>query len=261
MSEYYAIIRPMDHLAHYGVRGMKWGVQKARAKGNSMALRRHYLKAQKKLQKLDRHADVKVQQDQVKKHIRRGSAALGIGLGAFGINVRNGLKATAADRKAQEEYQKALADHFNTITGGKSARQKRIVGEGKGIKKVGEGLTAQVVGTNSVNAPSQYYQHPAFSESAGKLPTYVDDNAKKVTKRSGPTSGEILAGIGAAALGTAAYQAGRAVAAKRRTTAKGHAKAVAKRDAFKREMDRAFAGTVYQQKNGGVNRKRLKKRK
>ena len=28
MSEYYAVIRSTDHLAHYGVKGMKWGVKK-----------------------------------------------------------------------------------------------------------------------------------------------------------------------------------------------------------------------------------------
>ena len=52
----YAIERNEDYLAHYGVRGMKWGVRKAIASGNSKALSRHYAKAQKKLAKLEKRA-------------------------------------------------------------------------------------------------------------------------------------------------------------------------------------------------------------
>lgn len=52
MSEYYAIQRSTDHLAHYGVKGMKWGVRRALARGNSRALDRHFRKAAKKLTKL-----------------------------------------------------------------------------------------------------------------------------------------------------------------------------------------------------------------
>ena len=46
------------------------------------------------------------------------------------------------------------------------------------------------------------------------------------------------AGLGA--LGYAGYAGGRSIAAKYRTTSKGHAKAVAKRNAFKKEMDYVF---------------------
>ena len=52
MSEYYAVVRSTDHLAHYGVKGMKWGVRKAIARGNQKALDRHFRKAAKKLAKL-----------------------------------------------------------------------------------------------------------------------------------------------------------------------------------------------------------------
>ena len=51
-NEYYAVIRSTDHLEHYGVKGMKWGVRKAIATGNSKALDRHFRKAAKKLAKL-----------------------------------------------------------------------------------------------------------------------------------------------------------------------------------------------------------------
>lgn len=50
MSEYYGVSTPSsDFLAHYGVKGMKWGVRKALRSGNDAALRKHYMKASKKL--------------------------------------------------------------------------------------------------------------------------------------------------------------------------------------------------------------------
>ena len=42
-----------NFLAHYGIKGMKWGVRKARYYGNDKALERHYRKAAKKLAKLE----------------------------------------------------------------------------------------------------------------------------------------------------------------------------------------------------------------
>ena len=53
------------------------------------------------------------------------------------------------------------------------------------------------------------------------------------------------AGLGIAGAGTAAIAKGKAIAAKRRTTEKGHAKAVSERDAWKKEMKSAFSGTKY----------------
>ena len=52
MSEYYAVVRSTDHLAHYGVKGMKWGVRRVLSTGNERALDRHFRKAARKLKKL-----------------------------------------------------------------------------------------------------------------------------------------------------------------------------------------------------------------
>lgn len=50
MAEYYAVERSAEYLAHYGVRGMKWGVRRAIDKIRSnMRMSRNYMKAQKKL--------------------------------------------------------------------------------------------------------------------------------------------------------------------------------------------------------------------
>ena len=48
----YAVERSDEYLAHYGIRGMKWGVRRAIKSGNSARLGRQYAKAQKKLAKL-----------------------------------------------------------------------------------------------------------------------------------------------------------------------------------------------------------------
>ena len=54
MNSYYAVERASDHLEHYGVKGMRWGVRKAITSGNDKALYKHYRKAAKKLAKLQR---------------------------------------------------------------------------------------------------------------------------------------------------------------------------------------------------------------
>ena len=58
MAEYYGIVRSTDHeLRHYGVRGMKWGVRKARESGNNLRLTYHYLRAKHKLNKLKKDSN------------------------------------------------------------------------------------------------------------------------------------------------------------------------------------------------------------
>ena len=51
MNEYYGIATtPMDdYLAHYGVRGMKWGVRRAIKSGNEKLLDKHYKKESRKI--------------------------------------------------------------------------------------------------------------------------------------------------------------------------------------------------------------------
>lgn len=50
MGEYYAVERSSDYLAHYGVRGMKWGIRKAIDRIHSnVRMSKNYMKARKKL--------------------------------------------------------------------------------------------------------------------------------------------------------------------------------------------------------------------
>lgn len=59
MNEYYGVAStPMeDYLAHYGVKGMRWGVRKAIEKGNTRRLGRHYARAARKLESLTARTD------------------------------------------------------------------------------------------------------------------------------------------------------------------------------------------------------------
>ena len=57
MSYYYGVVRTDEYLAHYGIKGMKWGVQKAVNKGSMRAYKRQYKKAVKHLERLEKHAN------------------------------------------------------------------------------------------------------------------------------------------------------------------------------------------------------------
>lgn len=59
---YYAVERSEDYLAHYGVKGMHWGVRKAKESNNPRKLDRQWRKANKRLNKLNSKANIADQQ-------------------------------------------------------------------------------------------------------------------------------------------------------------------------------------------------------
>jgi len=89
-NEYYgaATTPTSDFLAHYGIKGMHWGVRKAIERGNEKALDRQYKKASAKLKQLKRNANIK---EQVKSHDKSKKEAIAsavaapamVGLGAL----------------------------------------------------------------------------------------------------------------------------------------------------------------------------------
>lgn len=250
MNNYYAVVRSTDHLMHYGIKGMKWGVRKAIEKGNSKKLARQYKKAAKKFAKLEKRADIEQQAKNVKKYKRVagvGAAVAGAGIGGVvGSSLR--MKNILGKSRSLAEAHKANLDEANK-------QLSAAIRDGERRLK----LTAQGGKYNS-------YRHPyerdmafdkvkkTFNDRADKireetrikndaLKKQLDDNSRRMDAQS--AIGKASKAVGAAGLLASTIAGGKAVAAKYRTTEKGHAKAVSERDAWKREMNKAFKGTKY----------------
>ena len=204
MAEYYGVTRTPEYLMHYGVKGMRWGVRKAKESGSDKKLWRQYEKAHKKLSKLSAKADIGRQKSEQLKYAK---AAAG-GLAAAGIGSAGAL-------------------------GFKSLRIKN--------------------GRAFDNAISQIMDSRGLSGSTKDVERFIANTPERITMYKGYTKRNhdlrnaqaISAGLSLGALGYGGYAAARSLAAKRRQTPEGHAKAVAKRDAWQKEMKSAFKGTKY----------------
>ena len=86
MDEYYgSTLASSDFFAHYGVKGMKWGVRKAIEKDDAKRLARQFKRAEKKLAKLNERADVTAQQKKANKYNKIAKVSGKIGLGGAAL--------------------------------------------------------------------------------------------------------------------------------------------------------------------------------
>lgn len=262
-NEYYgaATTPTEDFLAHYGVKGMKWGVRKSIMKGNEKRLARQYAKAEKKLAKLQKRAD------NGKKYAKR-AVALGAGAAAAGALAYQGTRGVSrligktggVIRKAGKPVGDAM------VKVGEAARKSNIkfvrdagratAHAGRTFRSTGAANAATALG-NAGSKVATWGNSTSISKSAAKAYGNVagkmaggnayaqkmaSDMARgKATRAIGGVTNNTIARIGAGAIG-AGLGAGAAYNAYRAATTKRAAKKAA---AFRAEMNKAFAGTKY----------------
>lgn len=271
----YAIERSDEYLAHYGIRGMKWGVRKAIARGDSRALRKQYQKASKKLAKLDKQASSS------KKYWRRagimgaGAAAAG-GLAAAGTHgVGNAINAVGKyGSKAMKGVGMGMArGGLDVAKLGRSVHSKTLSKAGLAISKTGMGMKNASTGANlaamNVGEGLKRWGNSTsigrgIQKKAGALAgkygagngamfnVAARDSARKATSGIAKLNNNAIARIGAGVVG-AGLAAGAARNVYKAKTAQKRAQQ------FRSEMNKAFAGTQYA--NGGAPRQGNKRRK
>lgn len=265
MNEYYgAPTTPAsDYLAHYGVKGMKWGVRKALAKGGykgEKALARRYKKDIKHLAKLQKRAA------SGKKYAKRaaalgagaalagGAAALGTGgvsnvVGAGGQLFSKGTK--AAGEFMQKHgisgggFVSGLSKH-NATGIAKNIRDwggSHSIGNAIGDKVAGEYGKAVSRGINRVikyekegntRALEAAKQHNAMLSRHFGTVHEAQKGARNISNSG--YARLAAAGVGAGLAAGAGYNAYRALTAKRNAE---------RADTFRKEMNKAYAGTKY----------------
>ena len=241
MSEYYAVVRSTDHLAHYGVKGMKWGVRRALAKGNQRALDRNFRRAARKLKKL---TDIGLNSKKYAiKAAAYGAAAAGTGtiaaVGASGYGSLIRKKAAGLIKNAK--YTEVLSRPNQTL----------VVKDGSPIKLTSESAIKMNREATKLNSKADRIE--SWANSKKKVATGSFD--EKYDKATGTTTISYKKGkdkevgmsnntklrlaAGAATLGLGAMSAVNAYRASH--PQKYRKKAVE----YKNAMDEVFSGTKY----------------
>ena len=219
MAEYYAVERSSEYLAHYGIRGMRWGVRKAIRSGDPKKLRKAYLKAAAHLGKLSINANQGMMQQRYKTAKRNmlygagmsgamsagltaglnthlpikknllysGAASLGGALGGAILNSKGITSRRWASNRGHEkaiakrnEFRKALESEFRGTQYG-----------GKEQKKFHQQITA-ISDQRDPRAYVSKQQHKAAREAQASNKTYVVDlRSKKKRVKAGASGSRI----------------------------------------------------------------------
>jgi len=274
----YAIERSDDYLAHYGVRGMRWGVRKAREMGGARGaalLSKQYAKAQKKLAKLEKRAGKASKYGKRAALYGAGAAAAG-GLAALGTGGVGRMVARGGDVAAKASH--AIGSAMIRVPGTSKAAQgihragsammtAGGVGKGRGaIRKAGgnarraieqwgkstsiSDAAANAIGQNALRGSFAATRKFGTGNIASKAGFEAANGANKLRGITNNTIARVGAGAVAAGLGAAAAKnAYRAATAKK------------KAERFRTEMNKAFAGTQYARGGNSAPRQGNRKRR
>lgn len=229
-NEYYgAASTPTDDfLAHYGIKGMKWGVRRAIVKGGEKALRRQYIKAQKKLEKLDKQAAKSATYK--KRAIRMGiGAGVAGGLAAAGTSgVSSAMRATG---RLAGKGMKGLGNAMEAAGRGLiDSRKNGVIGDA--LRRGGHAVSSA---SGKVSGAMGGASHAV--DEWGRSTSVTKGIGSGIIHDSG-VSNNTIARVGAGVIG-AGLAAGAARNAYKAKTAQKKAQQ------FRTEMNKAFAGTKY----------------
>lgn len=205
MAQYYAIERSSEYLEHYGVRGMKWGVRRALSKKGDKRARALHKQYNKAHDYLVR-LNKKANIGEQKVQQQKYAKRAGLGLGISAI-------APIGSHLARVGVNKSI---LNSIP--------------EGARKFFDGSPSNT--HFSVRVPESHPDYKKFERLSR-----ASDNIRKAQA--------IASGISIAGLGYGGYSGIKSIASYYRTTPKGHGKAVAKRNAFEKEMKKTFKSTPY----------------